>query len=292
MSRLSEYKATKVKSDKFAEANSSIRKYLAENRQLSEKLHEAKGGSEKGKRGTYSKNQIKNVFSNAAFNKVFEKMKPMIGSVVARYTSQFSKAGTTFDDLMHIGAMGLVGALKNYDPNEKAKFSTFAYPYIVDTVKAFVRDSNLIAVPRNEITSGRVKHVNFSSLDKETDTGGDDKAMTLGASLAPEDDKLRSEESAQRAADELATYLEKIEDPFIKKAIQLKLQGYSEKNVDKEGTIKNKLKNDPVAMQSPNFDKYIKNVNGTIIKGMEMLRDIARGMGRQVSDEKIRKANF
>lgn len=290
-----------VKSGKYDEVNKSIKEYLLENRELSKKVSEQRAKDNpqpKSKRGTPTSNQIKNVFSNAAFNKVYEQMKPLIGSIVRRYANRFDKAGTNFDDMMAIGGYGLVDALKNFDPTKGVKFSTFAYPYIIDRIRSFIRDSNLVYIPRNEITSGRAKHPTFGSLDKEINPGDGDKAMTLGASLGKNDDKLRADEGAEAAADQVKEYLSKIEDPFLRKAIKLKLEGYSDKNsmIDKntwaEGTIRKKIENDPEAMKSPNYKKYLNNIKGAVIEGMEQMRNIARNEGRVVSKEKLNNKDF
>jgi len=54
-----------------------------------------------------------------------------------------------FDDLMQIGSLGLIKAIKGYDPSFNVRFSTYAVPMIAGEIKRFLRDDGIIKVSRS-----------------------------------------------------------------------------------------------------------------------------------------------
>lgn len=53
------------------------------------------------------------------------------------------------DDLFQVGCIGLINAYNNYDSNINAKFSTYAYSYILGEMKKLVREDKGIKISRN-----------------------------------------------------------------------------------------------------------------------------------------------
>ena len=53
------------------------------------------------------------------------------------------------EDLFQVGCIGLIEASKKYDPNLGAKFSTYAYPFILGQMKKYVREDRKIKVSRD-----------------------------------------------------------------------------------------------------------------------------------------------
>ncbi len=53
-----------------------------------------------------------------------------------------------YDDLYQAGCIGLLKAINNYDQT-KAKFSTYAYKYIINEIKSEYRNSKLVRLPKN-----------------------------------------------------------------------------------------------------------------------------------------------
>lgn len=53
------------------------------------------------------------------------------------------------EDLFQVGCIGLINAYNNYDSNTNAKFSTYAYSYILGEMKKLVREDKGIKISRN-----------------------------------------------------------------------------------------------------------------------------------------------
>jgi RNA polymerase sigma factor, sigma-70 family len=67
----------------------------------------------------------------------------LIYSIISKYTYYFDK-----DDLYQAAVLGLINAYKNYDKTSNAKFSSYAYFYIIGEVKKFIRESNTMKVSK------------------------------------------------------------------------------------------------------------------------------------------------
>lgn len=52
------------------------------------------------------------------------------------------------EDLYQIGVIGLIKAIRRFDPSYKVKFSTYAVPLIAGEIKRFLRDDGIIKVSR------------------------------------------------------------------------------------------------------------------------------------------------
>lgn len=69
---------------------------------------------------------------------------PLIKSIAARYRNKMIE----YDDLLQLGAMGLVKAVNNFDVSFGVRFSTYAVPMIAGEIKRFIRDDGAIKVSR------------------------------------------------------------------------------------------------------------------------------------------------
>ena len=74
----------------------------------------------------------------------------LVYSIASKYGNYNDK-----EDLHQVGMIGLINAYKNYDPNKKVKFSTYAFPYIVGEVSKYVRENKAIKVSRDLVKLGR-----------------------------------------------------------------------------------------------------------------------------------------
>ncbi|MBR0366693.1 MAG: SigB/SigF/SigG family RNA polymerase sigma factor [Clostridia bacterium] len=68
----------------------------------------------------------------------------LVYSVVGRYSGRRAEA----EDLVQIGAIGLIKAINQFDMSYGVKFSTYAVPMIIGEIKRFLRDDGSIKVSR------------------------------------------------------------------------------------------------------------------------------------------------
>lgn len=69
---------------------------------------------------------------------------PLVKSIVKRYMNR----GYEYDDLVQLGAIGLIKAAKNYDFGYDVRFSTYAVPLIAGEIKRFLRDDGVVKISR------------------------------------------------------------------------------------------------------------------------------------------------
>lgn len=62
---------------------------------------------------------------------------------------RFRDRGTEYEDLMQIGAMGMLRAIRCFDLSRGTAFSTFAVPLIVGEIRRHLRDDGMIRVSRS-----------------------------------------------------------------------------------------------------------------------------------------------
>lgn len=85
---------------------------------------------------------------------------PLVRQIAKRYSRINPEI---FEDLLQVGCIGLLKAIRYYDPNreQKASFKTFALCYIKGEIRHYLRDhSSMVQVPRrlSEISS-KLSHV-------------------------------------------------------------------------------------------------------------------------------------
>ena len=68
----------------------------------------------------------------------------LIYKIISKYPKRYDR-----DDLYQVGMLGLIDAYKHYDSSYGAKFSTFAYYYIVGEVNKYIRENSSLKVSKN-----------------------------------------------------------------------------------------------------------------------------------------------
>jgi len=68
----------------------------------------------------------------------------LVRSIVRRFVGR----GCEPEDLVQIGSIGLIKAIRNFDPNFDVCFSTYAVPMISGEIKRFLRDDGPVKVSR------------------------------------------------------------------------------------------------------------------------------------------------
>ena len=69
----------------------------------------------------------------------------LVRSVVKRFLNR----GCEYEDLVQIGCIGLLKAIKKFDSSYNVRFSTYAIPMIIGEIKRFLRDDGIIKVSRS-----------------------------------------------------------------------------------------------------------------------------------------------
>ncbi len=76
---------------------------------------------------------------------ILEKYESIINSIAWKY----SKGRAFHEDIVQVGRIGLLGAIRRFDPTIGKKFNTYAIPTIIGEVKHFLRDKTWsVHVPR------------------------------------------------------------------------------------------------------------------------------------------------
>jgi len=69
--------------------------------------------------------------------------------LVRRLCRRFDRSGEPLDDLMQVGTIGLLKAIKKFDPERGTNFISFAVPVIVGEIKNYFRDHGwAVKLPR------------------------------------------------------------------------------------------------------------------------------------------------
>lgn len=70
-------------------------------------------------------------------------------ALVKSLVKKFLNRGYEYEDLFQLGSIGLLKAIKNYEPKYNVRFSTYAVPMIIGEIKRFLRDDGMIKVSRS-----------------------------------------------------------------------------------------------------------------------------------------------
>ena len=61
---------------------------------------------------------------------------------------KFKDRGVEYEDLVQIGSIGMLKAIRSFDFDKGTAFSTYAVPLIIGEIRRFIRDDGLIKVSR------------------------------------------------------------------------------------------------------------------------------------------------
>ena len=79
-----------------------------------------------------------------AENRMVEENMGLVYSIARRFLNR----GYDAEDLMQIGAIGLIKAVKKFNPEFNVQFSTYAVPMITGEIKRFLRDDGAVKISR------------------------------------------------------------------------------------------------------------------------------------------------
>jgi RNA polymerase sigma factor (sigma-70 family) len=74
---------------------------------------------------------------NCAADRIILHNEGMIANVARRYYVTGVTGDTTFDDLMQLGRMGMLRALRDFDPDNGSKFTTYAYAWVREGISRY-----------------------------------------------------------------------------------------------------------------------------------------------------------
>ncbi len=72
------------------------------------------------------------------------------GGLVRGLAARFRGRGTDFEDLVQIGNIGMLKAIRSFDLTRGTAFSTYAVPLIIGEIRRHLRDDGLIKVGRRQ----------------------------------------------------------------------------------------------------------------------------------------------
>ena len=82
--------------------------------------------------------------SMLALETIIEENMGLVRSIALR----FRERGTEYDDLLQIGTIGMIKAVRSFDPNREVVFSTYAVPMIMGEIKRHLRDDGPVKISR------------------------------------------------------------------------------------------------------------------------------------------------
>ena len=76
----------------------------------------------------------------------------LVNSIAVRFMGR----GTELEDLVQIGCIGLLKAIRTFDERRECSFSTYAVPLIFGEIRRFLRDDGMIKVSRTQKRLGAI----------------------------------------------------------------------------------------------------------------------------------------
>lgn len=151
--------------------------------------------------------------------------------LVVGLAKRFYNRGYEMDELIQIGSIGLVKAIRKFDNSFGVQFSTYAVPMIIGEIKRFLRDDGIIKVSRtyktNALKARRVKEKLSQKLNREptiaeisaeSGLSAEDIIIAQDATTAPESIYCTGSDGDNRElGDKIAAVYE--EDKIIDKLI-------------------------------------------------------------------------
>jgi RNA polymerase sporulation-specific sigma factor len=106
-------------------------------------------------------------------------------ALVKSIALKFRDRGTDFEDLIQIGTIGMIKAIRSFDASRGTAFSTYAVPLIVGEIRRHLRDDGLIRVSRSYKRTGvmLMREKNRIMLEEGRDAGISELAELVGVSV-------------------------------------------------------------------------------------------------------------
>ncbi len=118
-----------------------------------------------------------------ALSLIIETNLGLVKSIAVR----FKDRGVEMEDIIQIGTIGMIKAVRNFDFSFGTKFSTYAVPLIMGEIKKFLRDDGLIKVSRETKRRAVLLLKEKERLFSETLTEPTIKAVADAVGITPEE---------------------------------------------------------------------------------------------------------
>jgi RNA polymerase sporulation-specific sigma factor len=89
----------------------------------------------------------------------------LVNSIAAKFLGR----GTEYEDLVQIGNIGLVKAIRSFDLGRECAFSTYAVPLIFGEIRRFFRDDGSVKVSRSQKRLGAMLVAEREKMLRETE---------------------------------------------------------------------------------------------------------------------------
>jgi RNA polymerase sporulation-specific sigma factor len=86
--------------------------------------------------------------AQAGSERAMEELVVLNMGLVRSLAIRFRDRGTEMEDLIQIGTIGMIKAIRSFDPSRGTTFSTYAVPLIVGEIRRHLRDDGMIRVSR------------------------------------------------------------------------------------------------------------------------------------------------
>lgn len=116
---------------------------------------------------------------------VEERLMELNSGLVNGIAHRFKGRGTDFEDLVQIGSIGLLKAIRSFDLSRGFAFSTYAVPLIIGEIRRFLRDDGVIKVSRiQKRTGAALMHAREKYISEHgTEPRLDELAEAVGISV-------------------------------------------------------------------------------------------------------------
>lgn len=107
--------------------------------------------------------------------------------LVYKAAKGYTGRGCEFEDLVQLGSIGLIKAIKRFDKSYGVCFSTYAFPLIVGEIRRFLRDDGIIKVSRSVKENAAKGLVTREKIKKETGEEPSIKEISKACGVSTED---------------------------------------------------------------------------------------------------------
>ena len=96
----------------------------------------------------FNKNQALLEMATQGDERATEELMTSNLGLVRSIALKFKDRGVEYEDLVQIGSIGMLKAIRSFDLSKGTVFSTYAVPLIIGEIRRFIRDDGLIKVSR------------------------------------------------------------------------------------------------------------------------------------------------